>query len=59
MKVPQKPLLLLLLIINAAVPQRAEYSEYADYQDYADSYGQDDSLYHDYAARQEGRNAGG
>jgi len=39
-----------------------EYPDYPDYQDYATDYGVEDTLYHDYAAKQEGRdpmNGGG
>jgi hypothetical protein len=40
----------LLLLLGTA---SAQHADYADYQEYADDYGQEDSLYHDYAARQQ------
>lgn len=54
--------LLLLATTSLVQGQGAEYSEYGDYQDYqeyADDYGQQDSLYADYAQRQQIKAAGG
>jgi hypothetical protein len=42
-----------LLLFPFSLAQNDDYGDYGDYQDYAGDYGQQDSLYHDYAQRQE------
>ena len=44
--------LALLLIVSAVMSQDYPVQDYPDYTDYADSYGSQDTLYHDYAQKQ-------
>jgi len=67
MRLTRTRLILLLLTASSCgvLGQQNDYADYGDYndqndyrdngdyQEYADDYGQQDSLYHDYAARQQ------
>ena len=59
MKLLASLLVLLASTVQGQGPEYSEYGDYQDYQEYGDEYGQQDSLYADYAQRQQVKAAGG